>query len=100
MRLVEDLFCYAREIGIDLIGVTSAEPFPAARQVLADRGRRGLSAPFAPRDLDRACDPALSLPGARSIIAVGLLYYQGQLPPSAGHRGSWPGSPGAKITTG
>ncbi|HHY36902.1 MAG TPA: tRNA epoxyqueuosine(34) reductase QueG [Firmicutes bacterium] len=87
MRLVEDLFCYAREIGIDLIGVTSAEPFPAARQVLADRGRRGLSAPFAPRDLDRACDPALSLPGARSIIAVGLLYYQGQLPPSAGHRG-------------
>ena len=87
MRLKEALFCYAREIGIDLMGITGAEAFPAARQTLADRRRQGLYAPFAPRDLGRACDPALSLPGARSIIAVGLGYYQGKLSPPPGHRG-------------
>jgi epoxyqueuosine reductase len=87
MSLIENLLCYAREIGVDLIGVTGAEPFPATRRLLEDRRRRGLYAPFAPADLDRACNPALNLPGAKSIIAVGLVYYQGKFPPPGGYRG-------------
>ncbi len=87
MRLIQMLFCHAREKGIELLGITGAEPFHLARQVVQDRKQQGLYTPFAPANIDRACDPLRVMPGAKSFIAVGLSYYQGDLPRPGGDRG-------------
>ena len=51
----------ARELGFDLVGIASAQPMDDHRDIALHRVRRG-------------CNPQELLPGARSIIAVGMSY--------------------------
>jgi epoxyqueuosine reductase len=67
----------ARELGLDACGVTSADPARHAafyRQWTAE-GKAGEMAWLA-REPDRRIDPRKVLPGARSIVVVGLNYWQ------------------------
>ncbi|NLP17539.1 MAG: hypothetical protein GX376_00425 [Firmicutes bacterium] len=74
MRLIQMLFCHAREKGIELLGITGAEPFHLARQVVQDRKQQGLYTPFAPANIDRACDPLRVMPGAKSLALRYLVW--------------------------
>lgn len=87
MNLTKRLQCYAREIGLELIGLAGVQPFTSAQEVLRERRRRGLYNPFAPANIDLACHPSRVLPGAKSFVAVALSYYQGHLPRPEGYRG-------------
>jgi epoxyqueuosine reductase len=78
---------YGLELGIDLVGVTGVEPFSATLAAVIERQQQGLYSPFGPADLAAACDPEQVLPGARSLIAIGLPYYQGEAPVLSGCRG-------------
>jgi epoxyqueuosine reductase len=65
----------ALELGFDLVGVTSAEPPPHVaqyRQWLAD-GFHGEMAYMA-RNAGKRADPQQVLPGAKSVIVVGMNY--------------------------
>ena len=69
----------ARELGFDACGITAADPAPRAefyRTWLAD-GRAG-EMQWMGREPDRRGDPRVVLPGARSLVVVGLNYWQPQ----------------------
>jgi len=67
----------ARALGFDPVGVTSAEPFPETEAAIVERVHRGLmdGLPwFHEARVRRGCQPQRILPGARSVIALGLPY--------------------------
>ena len=70
---------FALEYGFDLVGVTSAREFAEDREVTLERIEAGLmdGLPwFTESRVLRGTDPQALLPGARSIICLGLNYYQ------------------------
>jgi epoxyqueuosine reductase len=74
----------ATALGLDACGITTTDPsrHAAFYRDWAARGEAGEMAWLA-RDPDRRSDPRVVLPGARSIIVVGLNYWQ----PAPGGRG-------------
>ena len=76
-KATEIVKAYALELGFDLVGITSAEPFAEAEEIALERLRDGLmdGLPWyhAARVM-RGCRPQEILPGARSIIAVAMSY--------------------------
>ena len=75
MNLSEQIKHAARELGFDLVGITTADPPPHAaeyRQWIADgfHGEMGYLA----RNAHQRTDPQQVLPGAKFIIVVGLNY--------------------------
>jgi len=67
----------AREAGFDLVGITTADDFVDAERVTIDRINKGLMGglPWFHKDrVKRGCRPSDLLPGARSVIALGLSY--------------------------
>ncbi len=75
--LTADVKAYAREIGFHLVGVTSPEPFERAEIDLLRWLEEGHQAEMAWLNEARArlsCRPRELLPGARSLIVVGVSY--------------------------
>lgn len=83
----------ARELGFDVVGIsrlppppeptpdrTAAHPLTQCRERLQEWLRRGFQASmnWMTRDPERRADPALVLPGCRSIVSVGMNYYTDQ----------------------
>ena len=74
----------ARELGFDLVGITTAAPPPHAgqfQQWLADGFHGEMS--YLARNASKRVAPEQVLAGARSIIVVGLNYYPGRSHPIA-----------------
>ncbi len=70
---------YALELGFDLVRVTSAHQFAQDREVTLERLRAGLmdGLPwFNESRVQQGSDPSALLPEARSVICLGLNYYQ------------------------
>jgi epoxyqueuosine reductase len=70
---------YAQELGFDLVRVTSAQDFVEDRTITQERVRTGLmdGLPwYTPERVRRGTSPQELLPGARSIICLGLNYFQ------------------------
>lgn len=77
----------ARELGFDLVGITSADAFPDDERIALERVRRGLmdGLPwFNEERVRRGCRPQDVLPGARSIIAVAMSYLTEDAPTTDG----------------
>ena len=79
---------HALEQGFDLVRVTSAQEFVEDRAIALERLEAGLmdGLPwYTESRVLRGTSPQELLPGARSIISLGLNYYQGEFPePSPG----------------
>jgi len=73
-RFKEDMKTAAPELGIDKIGVASAEPFAELKERLIRQKEKGYDSGFEEPDLDKRTNPALLFPGARSIIAIAVAY--------------------------
>lgn len=65
-------------IGFDLVGITKAEVIPEAREHYYKWLEHGYQADmdYMSKDPERRSDPALVLDGAKSIIMLGINYYQ------------------------
>jgi len=75
---------FALESGFDLVSVTSASEFAEDRDLAIERLQAGLmdGLPwFTESRVIRGTSPQTLLPGARSIICLGLNYYAGEFPP-------------------
>ena len=74
----ESLAALAREQGFELFGVAAAQPPPHADAFRRwiDAGRHA-SMEWLARSVERRSDPALVLPGIRSVICLGVSYWQG-----------------------
>ena len=78
----------AREVGFDLAGVTTAEPFEREEAATVARVRSGMmdGLPWFTEARARlACRPRELLPDARSVIALAAGYYTGAFPIQDGH---------------
>ncbi len=82
-ELTQQIRKSALELGFDLVGFTPAERLgrdeEALRRWLAE-GYAGEMAYMA-RDPGRRADPQQVLPGARTVICLGLNYFPGEFPP-------------------
>ena len=88
MSLTERICAEARDLGFDLAGIAPAYPVPhlTAYHAWLDQGYHGEMGYLArPDRVERRKDPARIIPGARSVICVGLNYYPGALPDDFGH---------------
>ena len=86
MNLTEHIKTRAIELGFDLIGVAPAGSAPHAKEY-ADWVASGMMGEMAymARDPDRRSDLRRVLPGARSVIVVGLSHYTQALPDEVTH---------------
>jgi epoxyqueuosine reductase len=76
MSLAEAVKARAHDLGFDLVGITGAEPSAFAEEY-RDWIAQGCAGEmeYLKRNLDRRLDPRELLPGAKSIIVVGMNYY-------------------------
>ncbi|HVN74729.1 MAG TPA: tRNA epoxyqueuosine(34) reductase QueG [Thermoanaerobaculaceae bacterium] len=77
-----------RELGFDLVGITTAEPLPGGKRLARwiDRGAHGDMSYMATTLAVRA-DPRAFLPGARSVVCVAMSYRDAPEPPETGAAG-------------
>ncbi|WP_416829161.1 tRNA epoxyqueuosine(34) reductase QueG [Ectobacillus polymachus] len=73
-QLKQELIVYSKEIGIDAIGFAGASPFAELKQRLIQQEELGYRSGFEEPDIEKRTEPEKLLPGARSIIAIGLAY--------------------------
>ena len=89
-RTVKD---YGRELGFDLVGITTGEPFARDERAATERVRNGLmdGLPWYTEErVRRANRPTALLPGARSVISLAVSYLTGE-------RNVRDGSPTGKV---
>ncbi|WP_203364097.1 tRNA epoxyqueuosine(34) reductase QueG [Bacillus sp. REN10] len=72
--LKQEIIDYSREIGIDKIGFTSAEPFVELKDRLIRQQELDYASGFEEKDIDKRVDPAKIFDQPRSIIAIALAY--------------------------
>jgi epoxyqueuosine reductase len=72
----ERIIARAKEIGFDLVGVTSAQPFAHTEELFKGRVTEGLLGGwhYPPETIERNCRPDRALAGARSIICTATSY--------------------------
>lgn len=73
-QLKQEVIDYAHSIGIDSIGFTTADPFDELKKMLEDYHSKGYASGFEESDIELRTVPKLSLPSARSIIAIAVGY--------------------------
>jgi epoxyqueuosine reductase len=67
----------ADELGLDVVGITRAEPYSETERHIRDRRARGLFADmkFTMAQPETSCHPETLLPDARSVVSAALCYY-------------------------
>jgi epoxyqueuosine reductase len=77
----------AEDLGIDVVGVTRAEPYVETERHIRDRRARGLFADmkFTMARPEVSCHPETLLPGARTVVSAALCYYAPEPDLPAGH---------------
>lgn len=73
-QLKREIIDYAHQIGIDSIGFTTADPFDELKQKLVDYHAKGYTSGFEEPNIELRVNPKLSMPTARSIIAIAVGY--------------------------
>lgn len=73
-QLKRDIIDYAHQIGIDSIGFTTADPFDELKQKLEEYHAKGYASGFEEQNIELRVNPKLSMPTARSIIAIAVGY--------------------------
>jgi epoxyqueuosine reductase len=73
----QELERMARELGLDAIGASPAEPYADTERHIAERNAEGLFADlkFTMAQPEVSCHPENLLPGARTVVSAALCYY-------------------------
>lgn len=86
-ELQQQLIDYAKSIGIDKIGFTTASPFNELKNRLKRQQELGYDSGFEERDLEKRTDPSKLLEGAESIISIAISYPSKMKNPPVGKKG-------------
>jgi epoxyqueuosine reductase len=73
-KLKEEIIAYSKEIGIDKIGFTTADPFLELKNRLLRQQEIGYQSGFEEPDIEKRVTPTLLMNGAQSIISIALAY--------------------------
>ena len=74
LELQQEIMSYARSIGIDKIGFTTAAPFRELKNRLKRQQELGYQSGFEEKDMAKRTEPALLLDQAESIISIAIAY--------------------------
>ena len=86
-QLKSDLIEYAKSIGVDKIGFTTASPFEEMKNRLIRQQALNYQSGFEEQDVEKRTDPKKLLPEGESIIAIALAYPSKMKNPPAGKKG-------------
>lgn len=73
-QLKEEIIAAAKEIGIDKIGFSTAEPFAHLKASLEEQKAKGHTSGFEHPNIDERLYPELIFDGPKSIISIALAY--------------------------
>ncbi|WP_282939367.1 tRNA epoxyqueuosine(34) reductase QueG [Paenibacillus sp. RC67] len=73
-QLKRDMQEAASHLGIDKIGIASAEPFVELKTILLKHREQGFESGFEEPDIEKRTEPSLTLAGPRSIISIAVAY--------------------------
>ncbi|MFC4801903.1 tRNA epoxyqueuosine(34) reductase QueG [Neobacillus sp. GCM10023253] len=73
-KFKQEVIAYSKEIGIDKIGFTTADPFTELKNRLIRQQELGYQSGFEEPDIEKRTTPALIMDGAQSIISIALAY--------------------------
>lgn len=73
-KLKEEMIQAAPSLGIDKIGVASADPFVSLKQVLLRHRELGRESGFEEPDIEKRTNPSLLFENPQSIIAIAIAY--------------------------
>lgn len=73
-NLKKEIIAYSKEIGIDKIGFTTADPFTELKNRLIRQQELGFQSGFEEPDIEKRVNPTLLLEEPRSIISIALAY--------------------------
>ncbi|WP_036720064.1 tRNA epoxyqueuosine(34) reductase QueG [Paenibacillus harenae] len=73
-KLKREMIQAAPSLGIDQIGIASADPFTSLKQVLIRHRELGRESGFEEPDLEKRTNPALLFDNPQSIIAIAVAY--------------------------
>ena len=81
ITLEQSIKQYGKDLGFDIVGITTAEPFIRDEQAAIERIRGGLmdGLPWYTEErVHRATHPEVLLPGAKSVISLAVSYLTGE----------------------
>ncbi|SDH54078.1 epoxyqueuosine reductase [Alteribacillus persepolensis] len=73
-QLKEKIIAYSKDIGIDKIGFTSADPFLSLKDRLLEQQRLQYQSGFEENDIEKRTTPKKLVPEAKTIISIALAY--------------------------
>ncbi|GAF19144.1 LOW QUALITY PROTEIN: epoxyqueuosine (oQ) reductase QueG [Bacillus sp. JCM 19046] len=73
-HLKEELIEYSKTIGIDKLGITTADPFLSLKDRLIAQQENNFASGFEHSNIDERVDPRLSVQQARTIISIAVAY--------------------------
>lgn len=73
-KLKEEVIAYSKQIGIDKIGFTTAEPFGELKNRLIRQQELNYQSGFEEPDIEKRVNPALLMEEPRSIISIAIAY--------------------------
>jgi epoxyqueuosine reductase len=74
IKLKEELIAYSKEIGIDKIGFTTADPFSELKNRLIRQQELGYQSGFEEPDIEKRVNPSLLMEEPQSIISIAIAY--------------------------
>jgi len=90
-RLKEEMKQAAPELGIDKLGITTADPFLTLKDRLIEHRNKGYESGFEEPDIDKRVYPELNMEEARSIIAIAVAYPSKMASPPKSEPGAYRG---------
>jgi len=90
-RLKEEMKQAAPMLGIDKLGITTADPFLTLKERLIEHRNKGYESGFEEPDIDKRVYPELSMEEARSIIAIAVAYPSKMANPPKSEPGAYRG---------
>lgn len=88
IELKQHFIAYAKSIGIDKIGFTSASPFNELKNYLLRQQELGYQSGFEESDIEKRTNPQLLLENATSIISIAIAYPSKMKDAPQGKRGA------------
>ncbi|QQZ08439.1 tRNA epoxyqueuosine(34) reductase QueG [Heyndrickxia vini] len=86
-QLKDEIITYSKEIGIDKIGFTTADPFTEMKNRLIRQQELGYQSGFEEKDIEKRVDPSLIFEEPKSIIAIALAYPSRMIDAPKGKKG-------------
>ena len=87
----EEMVAHAQLLGIDQLGISSADPFLSLKERLVAHQKKGFASGFEEKDIEKRVTPNIHLSEAKSIVSIAIAYPSKLADPPQSKEGSYRG---------